>query len=703
MREETAEKIESILESVRDQLERNGADAKTIKAALFAAEDLLLVLFSDPDCRVKSCKVIRNTTEFALETVCTGPETLVDRLKDPEELFILNRICKNRGYKFTVEREGDLIRTHLLLERYHALLSNIAFCLGFLGKDRKKYYKAVLFQVVSILINLLIPYLTGRIIVSYTENVLSQLVITVLVLMLCRFLYAYTFYYASIFYTRADYGLEKRLVVRIIDEVFRIRPEVTEATGSGPFLHRVTEDAQQIPEGLSAIASMSSDLLYYAGILIATFSISPAVFFAEVAIMAVLYPLERRRGLREEVDQRKASLSGDKMVGITADLLSGIEEVRLLNTKQSLTEKLRRAEEEYRDLSEKAYTRSVKQVIVHDIIAAAGYAAVLIFIGRSISLHKMTIPNALILFNYYTMMGTGLAELIQGFIDFRKDFCLCCERIRSVIEGHEFPKEENGTERLEKVKGEICLNHVSFAYNHDDPIEKDAVVLRDISLKIDAGSTVAFIGKSGCGKTTLLRMLTGQRKPSSGSMTLDGVDYGKLDRASLYDQISVISQSPYIFNLSILENLLCARPDATMEEVEDACRKTRILEDILATEDGFDTKLGENGVKFSGGQCQRLALARAVLRNTPLIVLDEATSALDNITQNCIMDTISNLEGEHTVIIVAHRLSTIKNADKIFMIADHTVRDSGTHEELMSRNEEYRNLYASESDENGEK
>ncbi len=149
-------------------------------------------------------------------------------------------------------------------------------------------------------------------------------------------------------------------------------------------------------------------------------------------------------------------------------------------------------------------------------------------------------------------------------------------------------------------------------------------------------------------------------------------------------------------SLLAMENMLCAKADATMEEIEAACKKALILNDINALESGFDTELGENGVILSGGQCQRLALARAFLRNTPVLILDEATSALDNITQEAIMSSIDSMKSEHTVIIVAHRLSTIQNADNIFMIADKEIKDSGTHAELFARCREYRELYQSE-------
>ena len=693
------DEIKALLNKIEKDLTANAANARVIKASLLAMEDMLLVLFDEPDFKILNCNVIRNTKELAIEVICNGAEAATSKLNEPDTAFILNRICKRMGYRLSVDCVDNNTRIRFLLEQYHQFIDNILFVFKFLGKDRKVLYKGTFFHIFSILINLLIPYLTGKMIVSYTENVFVQIIVTAVSIFVVRLIYAYTFHSASIYYSDVSLNLKKYFYTTTIDEFFKIKDEIIEKSGSGTFLRRVMEDTDVIANGPCQISDMSSDAIYFAGVMIASFAISPVVFFAELGLFFILLMLERKRGYYLELDMRKANMAGDASSGTTLDLINGVQEVKLLNGKQALTNRLDESTEEYKKLSLQATVRSERHMTLNETFTAFGYMMIMVYFGYSLNNHTMTIPDALILFNYYSIIGTPLVGLVQGFMDFKKSFCLSCERIRNVIEGYEFPKEENGTLRLGKVKGDFCLKDVSFAYYHDDPLVKDVEVFRKINLEIQAGSTVAFVGKSGCGKTTLLKMLAGQRVATNGTITIDGNNYKDLDKITLYDNVSVINQSPHIFNMTIKENMLCAKSDATMEKIEAACKKALILDDINALESGFDTELGENGVILSGGQCQRLALARAFLRNTPVLILDEATSALDNITQEAIMNSIDSMKSKHTVIIVAHRLSTIQNADKIFIIADKGIKDSGTHAELLARCKEYRELYQSE--ENG--
>lgn len=696
--ESSSNLIVALKTKIENDLKAVGTSIKIIKPALLALEDILLVLFSEPECTVNKCDLIRNTNECAISLVCSNAHEVVKKLDDPSEAFILKAICKKFGFSLKVSEESDSVRLHFLLEKFHPFRDNIRFALNFLGDDKKQLYIAIAYHIVSIILNLILPILSGKMIVYYTDKILAQVILMAVVILLCRMIYAYTFHWASIKYTTANFKIERNLYTRLLEDYFKIKNEDIEEAGSGTFVQRITEDTHIIADGLCYISSMSSDFLYYVGVMIASLAISPIVFLAEVLVFAGLFFLERRRGFILDVNNRKTVHAADIRTGITIDFIHGMQEVKLLNSKLSFTKRINEAEDEYKCLEEFAYTCSQKREILHDIYTAAGYTLIMIYLGMAIQDGSLTVPETLVLYNYYSIIGLPLVYLIQGYVDFKKFFCLSCERVRSVIEGHEFHKEENGTAILKNVRGDIVLKDVSFAYYDNDPLKKKVTIFDKISFDIKGGSTVAFVGRSGCGKTTLLKMLSGQRSCKYGSITIDGIDYRDIDKSSLYDNISVINQSPHIFNMSIKDNMLCAKPDATMEEIESACKKAFILDEIKKMEAGFDTLLGENGIKLSGGQCQRLALARAFLRNTPLFILDEATSALDNIAQQAVMQAIKQMEGKHTVIIVAHRLSTIQDADRIFMVADKSIVASGTHKELISKNSDYRNLYLSDDD-----
>ena len=213
------------------------------------------------------------------------------------------------------------------------------------------------------------------------------------------------------------------------------------------------------------------------------------------------------------------------------------------------------------------------------------------------------------------------------------------------------------------IKGEIEFKNLSFRYpgtEHD--------ILSNISFKVKAGENVAFVGRSGSGKSTIVSLIPKLYECDSGEVLLDGVDIKTLDKESLRKSISLVNQFPYIFNLSIRENLLLAKKDASEQELENALKSASLYDFVMGLNNKLDTVVGENGVKLSGGQKQRLAIARALLKDSKVIIFDESTSSLDNFAQEDVKNAIANLSGGRTIITVAHRLSTIKNAERIFFI-----------------------------------
>ncbi|MBQ2252766.1 MAG: ABC transporter ATP-binding protein [Clostridia bacterium] len=246
---------------------------------------------------------------------------------------------------------------------------------------------------------------------------------------------------------------------------------------------------------------------------------------------------------------------------------------------------------------------------------------------------------------------------------------------------------------LGDVKGEIILSGVVCDYGG----EKD--VLRGIDLTIAAGQKFALVGPSGGGKTTICHLIPRFYETSEGTITIDGVDVRDVTRASLREKIGIVQQDVFLFNASVKENILYGKPDATDEEVVEAARRAGIHDFILQMENGYDTEIGERGVRLSGGQKQRLSIARVFLKNPPILILDEATSALDNVTERFIQTALDELARGRTTLIVAHRLSTIQNADRIAVIEGGRVSEIGTHEELLQNDGTYKHLYAGQTEE----
>ena len=295
---------------------------------------------------------------------------------------------------------------------------------------------------------------------------------------------------------------------------------------------------------------------------------------------------------------------------------------------------------------------------------------------------------ALVIYNYsdrFSNFGYDLDYLMSCI----RKFNLSAERVFSIIEGNEFKKEKFGNKHLDKVEGNFEFKNVSFGYN-----EKQ--ILNNLNFKINANETVAFVGKSGAGKSTIFSLLDKMYEVNKGEILIDGININELDKDSIRGNITIINQNPYIFNLSIKENLNLVKEDLTEEEMIEACKTACLDEFINTLPNKYDTIVGEGGITLSGGQKQRLAIARALVQKTEIILFDEATSSLDNETQYEIQKAIQNMQGEYTILIIAHRLSTIINSDRILFLNEGKVEAEGTHEELLKTNENYKHLYESE-------
>lgn len=261
---------------------------------------------------------------------------------------------------------------------------------------------------------------------------------------------------------------------------------------------------------------------------------------------------------------------------------------------------------------------------------------------------------------------------------------------RRFLEIMDVPPEQDAPNArpLTQVKGELALENVEFAYQDSEDI------LRGISLTVKKGETLALVGPSGGGKTTLCHLIPRFYPLTSGHIRIDGMDINEMTAESLRRAVGIVQQDVFLFNGSIGENILYGRLDATREEVEQAARRANIHDYILGLPHGYDTQIGERGIKLSGGQKQRLSIARVFLKDPAILILDEATSALDNATEILIQQALDELCRGRTTLVVAHRLSTIKNADEIAVITDGVVQERGTHEELLQKDGLYRELYS---------
>ena len=262
--------------------------------------------------------------------------------------------------------------------------------------------------------------------------------------------------------------------------------------------------------------------------------------------------------------------------------------------------------------------------------------------------------------------------------------------IEAVNENNDFCKAfvaaENAID-LQKVNGDISFDSVTFGYNESKQ------VLTNLSFDLERGKTLALVGPSGGGKTTICHLIPRFYEVSDGTITIDGNDITKVTRESLRKNIGIVSQDVFLFDSTIYDNIAYGKPDATEDEVINAAKLANLHEFVTALPDGYQTQVGERGVKLSGGQKQRVSIARAFLKNPPILILDEATSALDNATEYMIQQSLETLSNGRTTIVVAHRLTTIKNADEILVITDEGIAERGKHNELLDKNGIYNELW----------
>ena len=278
---------------------------------------------------------------------------------------------------------------------------------------------------------------------------------------------------------------------------------------------------------------------------------------------------------------------------------------------------------------------------------------------------------------------TGLANLLESL----QQSLAGAERVVAILDAPIEIKNKPDAVDLTDVKGDIAFDHVSFSYEESNP------VLKDISFHCPPGKMLALVGPTGVGKTTMTQLISRFYEPNSGRILVDGHDISDVTIESLRAVISPVLQDTFLFNGTIAENIGYAAPRASMEEIIEAARSANIHDDIMAMPDGYNTQVGERGLRLSGGQKQRVAIARAIIRRSPIIILDEATASVDVETERQIQKAIAGIAGSRTIIVIAHRLSTIRNADQILVIEEGSVTERGTHDELLALNGSYARMH----------
>ena len=492
-------------------------------------------------------------------------------------------------------------------------------------------------------------------------------------------------------YNYLEIKFMKSVSMDLYKKIDSLPAKAFEEIGTGEFINRLYTDPDRVMELLQQLIKLLCKSFVIVIVIILAFNIS-IILGLEILLFAIIMGLISYKFFPKiKKTQEKIKKESDNYVKVATENITGIREIKSLGIKKNIEKNifeilnnLFKHQKDIRNYEVTYYSLNnlVYFILQFLIIFTAGYYMIKGHIAYSIFV---------MISNYLWRID----EVVESISDFGVNYnkvTVSLKRIGEIVNNELYEDEKFGDIELKNTKGIIEFNDVKFRYS-----EKEDYTLKGLSMKLEPNKKIAIVGKSGNGKSTIFNLLLRYFDTNIGNITIDGVDIKELSEKSLRNNISIIRQSPFLFNLSILDNFRLVKKNITLAEVRKVCKKAYIDDYIMSLPNKYDTIIGEGGVNLSGGQKQRLAIARTLLLNTKIILFDEATSALDNESQEYIKKTIDELVKDHTIVIVAHRLSTIVDADTIHVIDKGRLAASGTHQELLKTSKIYKGLYNSES------
>lgn len=538
--------------------------------------------------------------------------------------------------------------------------------------------------------DLFYPMITRNIINIYVPNQQFQLMITWLVVL--GFIYMlkvglnyYITYYGHIMGVIMQANMRKDIFEHMQDLPFVFFDENKTGTLTSRIINdlmEVSELAHHGPEDLfiSAImlvGSFAMLAMINLPLSLIVFSVVPFLIF--IAMKLRIRMQDTFMETRETIGEVNATIENS---------ISGIRVSKAFSNKENEIEKFENNNSKFQNARKKAYKVMAEFHVGSSFII--DFLNILVLSAGGVFFFKGWINfgdfAAFIL--YISNFLNPIRKLIN-FVEQYQSGISGFKRFTEIMDA-EIEKDEPGARDIDTVRGDIQFSDVTFSYDQNKEI------LKNITFDIEAGKTVAFVGPSGGGKTTLCHLVPRFYETEEGSIFIDNINIKDFTRRSLRKNIGIVQQDVFLFTGTIYDNILCGRLNATEEEVHKAAKMANIHDFITSLPDGYDTYVGERGVKLSGGQKQRISIARVFLKNPPILILDEATSALDNATEILIQNSLEELSRGRTTVVVAHRLSTIKNADEIIVLTDKGIQERGRHRELMEQNGIYASLYNSQ-------
>ena len=569
---------------------------------------------------------------------------------------------------------------------YKKIFENIKKSYKFVKSNKKSLIICIIVSILTIPVSVLTPILSAQILLALNGSLYEDLLRIAAFIFIVYSIQHLLWFMSRIVYKKyivnVVYGIQKELM----KETFKLSSECFDEHGTGIFIDRLRQDTNVIANIFDDLANILIQIFSNLGIFIVIFTISKIMFFYFLlcGINEFIVSKKRIKIYYERFGEIRDL--EEKNTGLVAELIRGVRDVKVLNSTDVFMKKFDKRVSEVNDKNIKLTIKNNKFYLfseeINEVLDYLFY-----FIGVMLTNFNLLTASNFVVLYMYRSKARYLFTYIVSMMESIKTFNFSANRVYEIIDGEKFSKEKFGNIKLNHINGDFEFKNVSFAY------KKEKEILHNISFKVKANTTVAFVGKSGSGKSTIFSLLNKLYNVDDGKIFIDGYDINTLTKDSIRNNMSIITQNPYIFNLSIRDNLLLVKEKVTEKEMIKACKTACLHDFIMSLPNGYDTIVGEGGITLSGGERQRLAIARALIKKTEIILFDEATSALDNETQEKIQKAIHNLKGKYTILIIAHRLSTIVNSDKIIMIDKGKIVGEGTHKYLMEKSLKYQKLY----------
>ena len=565
----------------------------------------------------------------------------------------------------------------LTVKRIWSYLSSAKFTIGFV----------LILVATSTVMALLAPYLLGYAIdhylIDYDPPGLLRLLILLALVYLTMAASTWLQHFLMV-------GISQKAIYQMRQQLFhklhQLPVKFFDQSQQGDLMSRLTNDLDVVSETMnSSVIELFSSVLSLGGTLIFMLILSPLLTVVSLLTIPVLYLGMKWITNRTRVYFRKQQESIGDLNGYIEEVISGQSVVKIFSQEEKAIEEF---EQKNRELRESGYYAQAYTGFIPKLLNALNNVsfALIAFIGGVLALNQIVTVGVIVTFTQYSRQFTRPLRNLANQFNSLLSAIAGAERVFEILD---LANEEEITtpEQWGEIKGEIKFNHVSFSYDDDE----ETIV--NVSLNASPGETIALVGPTGAGKTTIINLISRFYDPNQGIITIDGYDITKTTRHILREKIGFVLQDPYLFNGSIKDNIRYGRLNATDEEVIEAAKLANADSFIAKLPNSYETKLSQEGGGISQGQKQLISIARALLADPKILILDEATSSIDTVTELKIQDALNTLMKGRTSIVIAHRLNTIKNADRIFVMKNGQIIEDGSHQSLLEKKGFYFELY----------